>query len=318
MPKLQQADGLADTLGASSPGQLLQQAREQQGITLAQVSDRIKISMAQLAALECGDLEQLPGLAYARGYVRTYARFLGLDADALVKDFNALYGAGVQRPVQTINRVKPQAHLGDPMIRVSIIVFVMLVLSSSVWWWQTQFGGAASLVGALSAVSSALVTADAVDPAVKNIANPEDPVVVVEPGVRLQEVAPVDGEIEPEIASLAGELAGGAAAVATSGSDEDVVVTSINPNGGDPQGAKSAVLVIRFNSECWVSIKDTSGNVIFASLMQEGNTLERHLDALPVELLIGQVGAVVGLEFRDQLLDLAPFSKKGVARLTLQ
>jgi cytoskeleton protein RodZ len=320
--KLSHPDELVDTTGGLSPGQVLQQAREQQGITLAQVSDRIKISATQLSAIEQGDLQQLPGLAYARGYVRTYGRFLGLDADALVQDFNALYGAAAQRQVKTINRVKPQAHLGDPIIRASIIVFVLLLLSSSVWWWQTQLGGTASLAGALSAVSSAWVAPNAVDTPSEVSPNSVDQV-VNEPPVNLQEAEPVGAEVEPEyltdaeIARLAGELE---AEDTASVPDERVAVeeTLMTNNGEDSLGLESAVLVIRFNGECWVSIKDTSGKVIYASLMQDGNTLERNLDTLPVELLIGQVGSVVESEFRGQLLDLAPHSKKGVARLTLQ
>lgn len=309
MSKSDSSDSLTDAAGGLLPGQVLRQAREQQGLSLAEIADRINISEVQLAALERGDMEGLPGLAFARGYVRTYGKFLGLNADALVQDFNALYGKSSQRQVRTINRVKPQAHLGDPMIRVSVIVFVMILLGSSVWWWQAQMerGGG----GALSAVSSALVKSDTADVPVTPVA------VIAEERVDAPRVTNSDDEsagreVEPEylsdaeIASLARELSVEAAPAITT-----------HNLGSEPEAAASAMLVIRFSSECWVSIKDANGKVIFASLMQDGNTLERNFDALPVELLIGQVDAVVESEFRGRLLDLAAFTKKGVARLTL-
>lgn len=118
----------------------LKKAREQQGLSIAEVSDRLKISASCLSALESNDIDSLPGLAFARGYIRTYGRFLGLDADSLIRDFNSIYGTDARQPVRTINRVKPQAHLGDPIIRISLVVFVLIMIGSSIWWWQTQMG----------------------------------------------------------------------------------------------------------------------------------------------------------------------------------
>ncbi len=323
MSNSESQNSLGDAGGNLLPGQALQQAREQQGLSLAEVSDRIKISGVQLVALERGDIERLPGLAFARGYVRTYGRFLGLDADALVQDFNVRYGESLQRQVKSINRVKPQAHLGDPMIRVSIIVFVMILLGSSVWWWQTQMEGEVSLVGALSVVSSALVKSDTADVPATPAA-----VIAVERVDLLGGTGSVSRDQEggpeylsdAEIARLARELEAEPAPTKTPivTEPDGSPTVSIIEESSESEAAASTMLVIRFSSECWVSIKDTRGKVIFASLMQDGNTLERNFDSLPVELLIGQISAVAESEFRGQPLDLVTSSKKGVARLTLK
>lgn len=319
MSKSQHSDTVADAVGTLLPGQLLQHAREQQGISLDQVSDRIKVSVAQLTAIEQGDMDRLPGLAFARGYIRTYGKFLGLDADALVNDFNAHYSGSSQRPVKTINRVKPQAHLGDPMIRVSIILFVLILLGSSVWWWQTQMRETPSLVDVLSEVSSALVKPDHIDAPEKSTAGSEDQVVVDEPLVRLQEAEP-EYLTDTEIATLTPAAESDEETATTSDLTEEVTTEPLSPaiDNGDLEAVETSVLVIRVSGECWVSIKDTSGKVLFASLMQDGDTLERNLDVLPVDLLIGQVSAVVESQFRGQSLDLASSSRKGVARLTLK
>lgn len=321
MSKIPSTDTLAEAVGSPLPGLSLQQAREKKGLSLEEVSNRIKISVAQLDALERGDIQVLPGLAFARGYVRTYGRLLELDADVLVRDFNALYGGGAQRPVKTINRVKPQAHLGDPMIRVSVVVFVLILFGSSIWWWQTQMGGSTSLVGVFSAVSSALV-------APEPIAKPEEGIVEISdaadtvPALR-QSAEPAAKEADPEylseedIARLAKGLEKDALESTAADVKETVLVAEAE-NAAESEEAVQAVLMIRFSDECWVSIKDASGKVIFASLMQEGNTLERNLDSLPVELLIGQASAVAQSAFRGQPLDLALYTKKGVARLTLE
>ncbi|MEH6470770.1 MAG: RodZ family helix-turn-helix domain-containing protein [Halopseudomonas sp.] len=318
MSKSKQADDVTEAVGRPDPGSLLRQAREDQGVSLDEVSDRIKISTVQLDALESGDVERLPGLAYSRGYVRTYARLLGLDADALVQDFNALYGEGGQRQVQTINRVKPQAHLGDPMLRISIIVFVLILIGSSVWWWQTQMVGDTPILSPPSVVEPVSSESAAVQP--QEVVDTELQAESV--GLSQDGPAPIDEEAEPEylsdaeIARLAQELDSAAEKEVT-----DIVVSApavVADSGSQVVSSNAPLLLVRFNSECWVSIKDNSGKVVFASLMQDGDTLERNLDSLPVQLLVGQTSAVVEAAFRGKPLALAQYSKKGVARLTLE
>jgi hypothetical protein len=68
-------------------GESLRQARTDQGLELGAVSEAIKIRVRYLRALEAEDWDALPAPAYARGFLRTYAGYLGLDADALVEEF---------------------------------------------------------------------------------------------------------------------------------------------------------------------------------------------------------------------------------------
>jgi cytoskeletal protein RodZ len=69
-------------LGAS-----LAAARETRGLSLVDAERLTNIRIRHLAALERGDYDALPGRTYARAFLRTYARALGLDADKLVADF---------------------------------------------------------------------------------------------------------------------------------------------------------------------------------------------------------------------------------------
>ncbi|NOX61423.1 MAG: helix-turn-helix domain-containing protein, partial [Chloroflexi bacterium] len=60
-------------------GQLLRQAREAQGLSLADVEEQTRIRQRYLAALEADDWDELPNEVVARGFLRTYAAFLGID-----------------------------------------------------------------------------------------------------------------------------------------------------------------------------------------------------------------------------------------------
>jgi transcriptional regulator with XRE-family HTH domain len=72
---------------SASIGDVLRETREERGLTLVEVSDATKIRVRYLRALEAEEWDVMPAPAYARGFLRTYSTFLGLDADALVEEF---------------------------------------------------------------------------------------------------------------------------------------------------------------------------------------------------------------------------------------
>jgi cytoskeletal protein RodZ len=65
-------------------GHILREARENKGLTLAEVQDKTRINARFLTALEQGDYGKLPTPVHVRGFLRNYARFLGLDPQPLV------------------------------------------------------------------------------------------------------------------------------------------------------------------------------------------------------------------------------------------
>lgn len=334
-------ESVEESLGQPNPGNQLRQAREAQQLTLEDVSDRLKLSLAQLEALENGDMDKLPGLAFVRGYLRGYGKLLGLDPDQLVEDFNALHGTVPQSSVTSINRVKPQAQMGDPMLRISVIIFVLALLGTSFWWWQTQMDADSEVslldrsaseqqVGSQTSSNTQVLRGSVGGAESESLPESEAQSLDVEaPSNNVNDSAqqipadnqPVDTVVAPgddeeprylsdeEIAALAKQMEQQAEPAAATTTSEPV---------GQTEAAAQALLLIRFNAECWVSIKNSDGKTIFASLMQAGNVLERKLDNLPVELLLGQSASVELAEFRGVPLPVNERSNKGVARLTLE
>ncbi|HEY8531528.1 MAG TPA: helix-turn-helix domain-containing protein, partial [Limnochorda sp.] len=77
-------------MSIESIGQKLREARMRAGIPLEEASNQTKIKVRILEALEAGAIDQVPGgHVYARNFVRSYARFLGMDVDALLAEFDA-------------------------------------------------------------------------------------------------------------------------------------------------------------------------------------------------------------------------------------
>lgn len=71
------------------PGDKLRRAREAQGLSLQDVATRTRVAMRQLELLERNEFAALPGLPYAVGFARAYARAVGLDGEALANDVRA-------------------------------------------------------------------------------------------------------------------------------------------------------------------------------------------------------------------------------------
>ena len=70
-----------------SPGPVLQEARRAKGVTLEQAAAVTRIRVRSLAALEAGLTAELPAPVYVRGYLRTYAAYLEIDAGALIEAY---------------------------------------------------------------------------------------------------------------------------------------------------------------------------------------------------------------------------------------
>jgi cytoskeleton protein RodZ len=84
-------------------GDRLKKEREQRGITLDDISLNTKIGTRLLRALEEEKFEQLPGGIFNKGFVRAYARHVGLDEDQTVADYMTAAGANPPQPDQAVS-----------------------------------------------------------------------------------------------------------------------------------------------------------------------------------------------------------------------
>ncbi len=73
-------------------GERLQREREMRGIALEEIAEATKIGTRFLRALEEQDFKKLPGGIFNKGFVRSYARYLGIDEDEAVADYEAAIG----------------------------------------------------------------------------------------------------------------------------------------------------------------------------------------------------------------------------------
>ena len=116
-------------------GALLKAAREEAGLTIADVAGHLKLSLPQLQALESDDFEHLPGPVFVRGFARSYARYLHMDEAPLL--------VALQRQLP---RPAPAEQTGEPspsttyeakplpwrLIGSGLIVLIVIAMAG--WW----------------------------------------------------------------------------------------------------------------------------------------------------------------------------------------
>ena len=128
-PDLKATDSIADTLRL---------ARQEHGQDLRTVAQVLRIRYAYLEAIEKGAFEQLPGAAYAIGFLRTYAEFLGLDGQQIVERFKCEV-QGVE-PKLDLVFPEPVAHNRIPGGAIVLISMVLLGLAYGGWFYLSNEG----------------------------------------------------------------------------------------------------------------------------------------------------------------------------------
>jgi len=91
-------------------GLALKEERERQGLSIGVVMESTKISRTNIVAIENGDRSSLPHPVYARGFIKSYARFLGLDAEELAMVVDREYVDQAGGPEEHIYEVSPAAE----------------------------------------------------------------------------------------------------------------------------------------------------------------------------------------------------------------
>jgi cytoskeleton protein RodZ len=119
-------------------GGSLREARLKRGLTPADVQKSIRIRDRYLQALEEERWELLPGDAYVKGFLRTYADYLGLDGNLYVEEYNSRFAHPDEQPQlvpqRFAQRRTPVGGVGflRPLVAVGVIVAIVAAVAA----WQ--------------------------------------------------------------------------------------------------------------------------------------------------------------------------------------
>lgn len=120
----------------TSTGSILREAREKLGLSVAEVAAQIKFAPRQIEALEADDYRNLPEVAFLRGFVRSYAKILRLDAEALLANLPQAKAAVPELP-QAPSRVSfpgGQSEYQQNLIWMTAAALLALVVAGFSYW----------------------------------------------------------------------------------------------------------------------------------------------------------------------------------------
>ena len=132
------AAGPSGQPSATRVGADLRAARENIGWTLPSVAAHLRIRLPYLEAIEDGRISDLPGNAYALGFVRTYAGALGLDQDEIARRFR-IEAAQVNRKTE-LSFPAPVPERGVPTGAMMLLGLVLVIGAYATWYKLSSDG----------------------------------------------------------------------------------------------------------------------------------------------------------------------------------
>jgi len=267
-----------------NPGERLRQAREARHWSRAEVALQLHLSEDAVRYIEDGLFDKLPGATFSRGYIRSYAKLLGLDGAALAQEFDQFTGAQPTASTpQGLSQIREPARLSQNVLRGGLFVLSLVAVGIGALWWQERYGAAPAQVSA----PIERVEVDTADGSteVLTLDEPEDQAVqAAQVPIDLLEAMP-----QAEQATAEGE--------APAAEPEEPEVAAVELASGEGR------LQISFIADCWVQVTDATGKVHVAQLKREGESLDLTAP-VPMQVRLGYVqGAQVS--FNGQPVDLS-------------
>ncbi|EJC1449500.1 cytoskeleton protein RodZ [Vibrio parahaemolyticus] len=298
-------------------GTLLKNKRESLGMTQKQVADRLRLRVSVIEDIENNRFESQQVATFTRGYLRSYAKFVGLDEKVVLVALEQT--ADVKPKEQEIEmqsfsrKTKHEKHNSRIMLLTWVIAIVIIGISAA-WWWQNQQENSLAQVVAEANVETSQPSAD--------------------------EIADIDLLTEEElIASTPAELAASnntASESSINAAQTDEVVpaeteestteatqepVAVIEAAEEVQEASPVVpegmtlLTMKFKADCWIQVKDTNGKTLVSGTQKPGQDVELTGKA-PFKVILGAPEGVT-MTFASEPVDLSGYTSGKVARFTL-
>lgn len=266
-----------------TPGAWLAHARAAHGLSLVEVAERLRMSVRQVEALEAERWDEFASPAILRGFVRSYAKLLNLEAEPLLAHLpavvtapaNLVYSPSVSAPLPG----QPRTWTGMNKNFWLAAMVLMIVLAAGVLYWIFPGRLPLNTTPTVAPVSAPVLIAPSVTVPNENVLPPAP-----EPPS-----APSVSNPAPLAASVSGH-------------------TDITPS-------STKTLMMNFLEESWVEVRQANQAVLARGLQPKGSELVLSGQP-PLQILIGNARQV-RVTYQGQMLDLTPYTGDRVARLIL-
>ena len=251
----------------TSVGEILHAARIKKKLEFEDVSSSIHIRPVQLRAIEDNDIDALPGMTYAVGFVRSYAIFLGLDGAEIVQKFKAEH-----RDAETVKLSFPEPEAESRMpdlMTVGVAVFLAVLVL--VFWtvYSNVQDGNEKLVKQIPPPSVVTTTSGVttisnilVEPEIADVTTSVPSAAVFVPSSPTPHIVAVEKQLVVKKPEMAKPLQKPPAAVTKK--TKPKVSSVINIKHGNSR------IVLRAVQASWIQITDAKRKVLFMKVLRPG------------------------------------------------
>jgi cytoskeleton protein RodZ len=254
--------------------------RQKVGLTVTDIAARLRLHPKQVRAIEEENLGGLPEPAYVRGFIRSYAKIVGIDPAPLLADLNdriappagsvvdGMTGNGDYSPVKAAARESASRRL------VIGLAVVGLVALGVIGWYSTR--------------------------------EQARPVAVKAPPA-----SPVP-PVQPTPAAMPSDAVAAAPPAASNAASTAEPAVPVDPEAP----VRKSLLKLRFSGPSWVEVTDSGGKVLLSQHKAAGDEVLLN-GTPPLSVVIGDASRVV-VEVRGEEFSLVPVTRTNVARFVVK
>lgn len=304
------------------PGERLRRAREEKGLSQEEACKHLRLSTSYMKALEQDDYDRLPEAPFIKGYLRNYARFLGLPAEELARQFQQRVDE-----MRQDEREREQAALDEAPSnrewRLPALVVLVVVLLVAVGWWlwpRDQLSAPDASVndsgrGGEERFDSP-APPEAPDPALPETTEPTEP---VEDSLQPSTESGSDSEqgAEPPSDQSNDGSSGGEPAsrpeLAGQTSQNQASQTELAAAPGE-DGVDT--MTLEFSRVCWIKVVDATGATLTQGQQNAGGSVDLDGEA-PFRVTLGDAAAVSAVRINGSAVSLPSQRSGDVVRVTL-
>lgn len=312
------------SIGARTPGAMLREARQAQGVHIAALAAAMKVSQRKLESLEADRLDELPDATFTRALAQSVCRSLKIDPApvlALLPQHAAGHrlehvSEGINEPFRDRpGRREPpdMAVLRSPM---AWVVYLLVIASAVVYFlpqrWLSQWqldsiGSAASAASAVAVIANPAGLPTGATPAP---ASTEPAASGAAAGATAEPASSPGGTVTDTVAMPAA----GVTAPAASGAAPGPAAAAATPPAMAASG--TPLLLVRATAASWIEVQDARSRVLLGRTVAAGESVS--IDGVaPFRVKVGNA-AGTELVFQGQPVNLASATRDNVARLELK
>lgn len=299
------------------PGQRLKAAREKLGLDQKEIASQLNLQVDTIDAVENDAADRLPAPTYVRGYLRSYARIVHEDADALIK----LYENEAAGPPEIIPDIRQHHQISStdkPVKAVTYLITFGLALLL-VAWLQSHYVVEKDNREMKTSGSAIEETEQNYDytrpsyetsgesgydkPAVSGLSLYTDDQL---PGPPVQPADSIDDKLIGEIGMP----------------DSGAINTAISEVTGEPEATATDTPVFaddrihfKITRDSWIEVHDSGNNRLYLGLAKSGEEIDIN-GVAPFNVLLGYSSGVE-VTFNGNRFDPEPYSRAGIAKFTL-